>query len=160
MKISISASPPELIVKSNLKGFTLLDQIGCADKNAIDGAVFLRNNDPRFCAIEAMAQVGSMHARFTRDFDLHVFLLKIERLDFFTEFGEEGIYRLRAVLQAGSDKAFSYGIRMRTANGARAAEGIFCFASLPYDCLFRKEKLKNHYKEIFECLRGNSNDAF
>ena len=149
----------ELTIKSNRDGFVLLDRICGMNENGIEGGVFLPDNAPYFWPVEAMAQLGGMHVRSAHDFDRHVFLLKIEDLEFFMETAERGDYLLRAMLRAKSDRAFSYRIRMESERKSSFAEGTFWFASLPYDRVFKEEKLKNNYKELFECLRKNSKDA-
>ncbi len=146
-----------MTITSHCRGFVLLDRIGTIDENIINGAVFLPNNVPLFWVIEAMAQLGGMHARFMHDFNLHVFLLKINRLDFLSQITGKGWYFLWAELRAASDKAFSYRVRMTSPQDSTLAEGMFCFASRDYDHVFQEDKLKNHYKELFTCLRTNSN---
>lgn len=144
-------------ITSRRNGFVLLDRIGFVDENSIDGAAFLPAKAPCFWFIEAMAQLGAMHARYMHSFDLHVVLLKISWLSFFSKDAEEGWYSLRALLQATSDKASSYHVQMSAPSARSFAQGQFCFAFQDYDHVFQEKQLKKHYKDLLACLRKNLN---
>jgi len=147
----------QVTITSRRNGFVLLDRIGPVDENSIDGAVFLPARAPYFWTIEAMAQLGAMHARYMHSFDLHVFLLKINWLNFLSKEAEEGWYSLRAMLQATSDKASSYQVQMIAPSDQSFAQGQLCFAFQDYDHVFQEKQLKKHYKDLFACLRKNLN---
>jgi hypothetical protein len=147
----------QVTITSGRNGFVLLDRIGTVDEKSIDGAVFLPARAPYFCIIEAMAQLGAMHARYMHSFDLHVFLLKINWLNFFSKDVEEGWYSLRAMLQGTSDKASSYQVQVSAPSERSFAQGQLCFAFQDYNHVFQEKQLKKHYKDLFACLRKKSN---
>jgi hypothetical protein len=139
-----------LHIQTNLQDFRMVDQISFLDPTRIEGLTSL-DGLPVAMAIESLAQLGALHARFLTEFEKHCFLLVIEQL----YVGETNLPResiaLKGLLVGQSKRAFSYDVEA-TYQGTVFLGGRLIFGSIDYDHRFRRENLKPHYESIFACL--------
>jgi len=146
-----------VVIHSGLNGFVLLDQLNQIDPEIITGRKTFRNA-PIYLGIEAMAQLGAMHVRMLSDFQKHAFLLGVKHMEI-TRASESlaGEYRLEGILKSNSDAAFSYALTAEHSGCAREhvkIKGLFLFSVVAYNATFKKERLENHYRKVFQCLRN------
>ncbi len=139
-----------LSINSQLRGFNLVDRISYVDGDGIRGeALFSRA--PLYAGLEAMAQLGALHARRHIDFKRHLFLLKIESCCLPWQGPLQGRFRLSATMIGHSNQAFAYRENARGPDGI-VLEAELLFGSIAYDREFNKEVLQRHYRELFGAI--------
>ncbi len=143
-----------MTIRTGLKRFLLVDRILRVDAGAIEG-VRAFSNAPVFLGIEAMAQLGALLVRHLCGFERHAFLLKINQCILPRSPTLNGPFLLHGRLTGRSDSAFTCALSAEQ-NGQRSLEAECIFAVVPYDQAFQKEMLKNHYQEVFSCLKNGS----
>ncbi len=137
-------------INTGLDGFVLLKGIKTVSSKTILGWTQLVENQS-FLAMEALAQLGAIHARYLCDFNFHAFLLKMNRFDQMAPIIANDPLDLTAKLLVRTQSAFTYGLKA-VSNNETICNAEFSFAVLPYDQRFKKQELKAHYKRIFTCL--------
>ena len=140
----------ELRINTRRHDFRMVDEISAVDGKHIKG---LTSPDglPVSMAIECLAQLGALHARFLTAFKKHCFLLVIERLDIMEASAPKGALELDGLLIARTGRAFSYALQALSGEQV-LLDGQLVFASVDYDDNFKRERLKSHYQRIFTCL--------
>mgnify|MGYP006294460233 CR=1 FL=1 len=128
----------------------MVDQISALDRKQIEG-VKSSGGVSLFMAIEALAQLGALHARFLTEFKKHCFLLTIDHLDVSATSFSGGPLRLYGSLIGQTRRAFSYAVQA-TNEEKTFLYGQLVFAATDYDGRFRREHLEGHYRRIFACL--------
>ncbi len=141
-------------VNTGLSSFILVDRIIQAEEKEISG-IKTFNNEPAYLGLESLAQLGAFHVRYVTGFKRHAFLMKIDRCLMPGKQGMNGTYALSGTLVSRSSSAFSYTLQAKKGN-AVSLEGEFLFATVAYDKNFKKEILKEHYKNVFLCLQNDS----
>ncbi len=141
-------------VNTGLSSFTLIDRIIQAEEKEISGTKAF-HNDPVYLGIETLAQLGAFHVRYISGFKRHAFLMKIDRCLMLEKQGLNGAYALSGTLVSRSTSAFTYALQAKKGR-AVSLEGEFIFATVDYGKNFKKEMLKEHYKNIFSCLQNDS----
>lgn len=144
-------------VCSGLEGFVLLDSVSGISREAISGLKQFRDAPP-WLVMESLAQLGALHVRYRRNFEMHAFLLGIKHCDF-SSGHMRGSVRLCGESTAESSSAYSYNLLALDENGNRT-EGEFLFSVVDYDDRhFKGDVLRNHYEKVFSCLiNGSSSD--
>jgi len=143
-----------ITVNTGLNHFILIDRIIQTDEEDIHGMKIF-NNDPVYLGLESLAQLGAFHVRYISGFKRHAFLMKIDRCLVSEKQGLNGAYALSGTLLSRSASAFSYVLQAKKDSGI-SLEGEFIFATVDYDRNFKKEILKEHYKNVFSCLQNDS----
>lgn len=144
----------DITIHTGLNRFVLVDQITRVEGEVIEG-VKTFSNAPVFLGVEALAQLGALHVRHLIRFEQHAFLLKINQCVFPQSDALNGTWLLHGRLTGQSDSAFTYALSAER-KGQRLLEAQCIFAVVPYDQGFQKEILKNHYQEVFSCLKNDS----
>lgn len=137
-------------INTGLDGFVLLKGIKTVSPQAISGWTQLVENQS-FLAMEALAQLGAIHARYLCDFNFHAFLLKVNHFDQMAPIIMNDPLDLTAELRVRTQSAFTYGLKA-VSNNEFICNAEFSFAILPYDKRFKKQETKAHYQRIFTCL--------
>ncbi|MFH2059951.1 MAG: hypothetical protein ABIJ59_13735 [Pseudomonadota bacterium] len=149
-----------LDINTGMDGFILLKGIRSVSLEQINGwACFY--NATAFEAIEALAQLGAMHARFLCDFDRHAFLLKINHFNGFNKTNFTGDFDLQGKLVVKTQSAFTYQLTagsVATFGEKSICSGEFSFAVLNYNQRFKQGVLKAHYRKVFLCLSNLKNE--
>ncbi len=143
-----------ITVNTRLDGFVLLDRIIQVEEKGILGTKAF-NNDPVYLGLESLAQLGAFHVRYISEFKRHAFLMKIDRCLMPGKQVLNGEYALSGSLVNRSASAFSYALQAKKGNDV-SLDGEFLFATVDYDKNFKKEILKEHYKNVFLCLQNDS----
>ncbi len=138
-------------VNTGLDGFVLLDRILETGDKIITGEREYYN-DPVYLGIESLAQLGAYHVRFINDFEIHAFLLKINRCCVIGSKILYGKYLIDGRLINQSKSSYSYFLRSEKEDQMQI-EGEFLFSTLKYNKNFNKKILKKHYRRVFSCLR-------
>jgi hypothetical protein len=147
----------DLRIHMGLDDFTMIDSVSAVDEKRIEGLANL-DSIPVSMGIEAVAQLGALHARFLTAFAKHCFLLVIECLDVAQVTSPIGTLHLHAALETRTQRAFSYAVKA-SARGRELLSGRFIVGAVDYDERFRQECLECHYRKIFQCLtQGLPND--
>jgi len=145
----------KLTINTGLDRFLLLDRITDVTERTIQGIALLSEEMPVYLLVEAMAQLGAMHVRFVTDFGCHAFLLGISNLCMAdTHWHPEG-FAMTGSLENRSTAGFSYTVTTEIRGGHPIA-GAFLYATIPYDEMFRRDRLKHHYEKVFSCLHNVS----
>ncbi len=139
-------------INTGLKSFLLLKAITDADNKTIQGWTTF-SHAPAFLSLEALAQLGGMHARYVCGFDAHVFLLKIDRFESLCEPDLNGKFDMSGELLVKTQSAFTYHLK-GVSEEKVCVSGKFSFAMQAYDEQFKQNLLQEHYKRVFSCLRG------
>jgi hypothetical protein len=139
-------------INTGLKGFQLLKGITDADDKTIRGWTIF-SHAPAFLSMEALAQLGGMHARYVCGFDFHVFLLKIDRFENLNEPVLNGKFDMSGKLLVKTQSAFTYLLKGVSEENV-CVSGKFSFAMQAYGERFKQDLLQDHYKRVFSCLRG------
>lgn len=142
-----------LIINTKLPGFVLIDKITEATAEYINGTKNF-SNVPVYLGIESLAQLGAYHIRFITRFERHAFLLKITSCLMPATNIIDGRYLLYGTLLSRSESAFTCRLRAKKENET-SIEGEFLYATVDYNHNFKKEKLQNHYREVFLCLQND-----
>lgn len=143
-----------ITINTGLQNFLLIDRIAdVGDRNICGFKHF--SKAPAFHGIEALAQLGALHARYATNFEMHAFLLKISSTTIQYYYNLDGFFQLSGILESNSTKAFNYQLTAYS-NGKVIIEGKFIFALSEYNNAFKKEMLQNHYKKVFSCLQNDS----
>ncbi|CAN2039116.1 conserved hypothetical protein [Candidatus Magnetomoraceae bacterium gMMP-15] len=141
-----------IIINTGLNDFRLVDSIIKFDNESIKGVKSF-SNVPVYEGIESLAQLGALHVRFINSFKKHAFLVKIKYCSMPKKQILNGRFQIKAKLISRSRHAFSYVVEAKKENLLQF-KGEFLFATINYDNKFKKEILKNHYKEVFSsCTR-------
>lgn len=106
---------------------------------------------PVYTGLEALAQLASIHVRYNLDFERHAFLLKVDRCDLPTLETLSGDFSLGAERVSQSSQSFAYGV---TAQGPDdlAIQAQLLIGTQDYDERFKKDRLKQYYRNLFEAL--------
>ncbi len=139
-------------INTGLKGFLLLKGITDTDNKTIHGWTTF-SHAPAFLSMEALAQLGGMHARYVCGFDSHVFLLKIDRFESLNEPNLNGKFDMSGELLVKTQSAFTYRLK-GVLEEKVCVSGKFSFARQTYDERFKQKCLQEHYKRGFSCLCG------
>ncbi len=140
-------------INTDLKQFIILDNIYSIEKSGIAGSFTLKKEES-FLIMESLAQIGAMHVRWLHSFDSHAALLKINSMKFIDKNISTGKYILNGKLTGKSNRAFSYKMQAIHSDNT-AVHGDLLFTLIEYDSVFKKDIIKNHYMEIFQCLEKN-----
>jgi hypothetical protein len=143
----------KITVNTGLNGFIVVDRIIQADEQDISGIKTVADA-PACLVLESLAQLGAFHVRYITNFQRHAFLLKIGRCVMPAQEKLDGTYQLSATLVNRSAAAFSYRLRARS-EGRVCMEGEFLFATVDYNQVFKKERLQEHYRNVFSCLQND-----
>jgi hypothetical protein len=143
-----------ITVNTELNNFILVDKITHAEAQNISG-IKTFSNAPAYLALESLAQLGAFHVRYLTGFEKHAFLLKITRCLIPAQEELNGTYRLSGMLVSRSISAFSHILQAEKGDRIQI-EGEFMFATVDYDRSFQKEKLMDHYRNVFSCLQNDS----
>jgi hypothetical protein len=110
---------------------------------------------PVYAGLEAMAQLAALHVRYSLAFERHAFLLKVDRCDLPPLETLDGSFRLTAERLGQSSRSFAYGV---TALGPDdlALQAQLLIGTLDYNGWFKKERLKQHYRNLFKALSNGS----
>lgn len=139
-----------LTINTGMDGFILLKGIRSVSLEQINGWTSFCNSKA-FETMEALAQLGAMHARYLCDFDRHAFLLKINHFGGLNKINFTGDSDLHGTLLVRTQSAFTY--KLTAVSGEESiCSGEFSFAVLDYDQRFKKGVLKAHYRKVFSCL--------
>jgi len=115
-------------------------------------AIPVTNKDSTlFVVLEAMAQVGALHARYFDNFQRHVFLVKVAHCILPDHLPAREIIKIQADMRGKSDRSFSYHIQAWGKNHV-VMEGDFWFSSIDYDERFNAVTLRHHYRDLWTCL--------
>ncbi len=142
-----------IVIRSNLSGFVMLDEIVDAGPDSIEGFKQL-DRAPVYLGVETLAQLGAFHVRYLIDFQKHAFLLGIKSC-LLPQKGElSGNCRLVGRLESRSSSAFSYRLTA-TVEDEAAIDGEFMFALAEYgESGFNRDILQSHYRKVFSCLKS------
>jgi hypothetical protein len=147
-----------LIITSRMRGFQLIRRItDVSDRHMRADATIAQW--PLYTGLEVMAQLAALHVRCSLSFERHAFLLKVERCDLPPLETLNGRFRLTAERLGQSSQSFAYGV---TALGPDdlALEARLLIGTLDYDGRFKKERLKQHYRNLFKALSNGSTRSF
>jgi hypothetical protein len=108
---------------------------------------------PVYTGLEAMAQLAALHVRYSLDFERHAFLLKVERCDLPTLETLDGDFSLTAERLSQSSQSFAYGTTAQGPDGL-TIQAQLLIGTLDYDERFKKDRLKQYYRKLFEALRN------
>jgi hypothetical protein len=100
-----------------------------------------------------MAQLAALHVRYSLDFKRHVFLLKIDRYDLPPLETLNGDFSLIAERISQSSQSFAYGVIAQGPDDL-TMQAQLLIGTLDYDERFNKDRLKQHYRKIFEAMRN------
>ena len=145
-----------LHINTGLDGFILLNGIRRVNQTRISAWTRF-NQDHEYLGIEALAQLGAIHARYLCDFEQHAFLMKINFFDLVQQWDPALACDLQADLLVKTQSALRYQLSAQT-NGRKLCFGQFSFGLVEYDQRFQKHELKAHYKRIFTCLSHSTNE--
>ncbi len=141
-----------MIINTGLDGFIMPDKITAMTETAVEAIKIPDgSNDKVFINIETMAQICALHTRFCIDYEKHAFLLKINAFKNCSDVAGEGDIRIHAEIVSSSKEAFSYTVSA-SQNKIELFSGKLLIAVTGYSDTFDKEKLKEHYRNIFSCL--------
>lgn len=146
-----------LTINTGLEGFVLPGRITSMDQGTIQ-AVKVFDDVPSFLAVEALAQLGAMHARWSVDFERHIFLLAIKHCVLPAGPKVSGRFKLRAEQTAHSRMGIAYDVMAEDGNGP-VVQGAFMFAATAYDKPFDRRTLETHYRKVLACLKNGSANA-
>jgi hypothetical protein len=146
-----------LTINTGLEDFILLGSIVGLEPRTIR-AVKVFEDAPAFLAMEALAQLGAMHARWSVDFERHVFLLAIQHCVLPASPKVSGRFQLRAEQTAHSRAGFAYEVLAEDDSGP-VAQGAFMFATTAYGEAFDRQILETHYRKVLACLTNGSANA-
>ncbi|RLC27127.1 MAG: hypothetical protein DRH21_00090 [Deltaproteobacteria bacterium] len=138
-------------VNTGLEDFVLLDRILETGAATIAGKKEYFNN-PAYLGIESLAQLGAYHVRFINDFEIHAFLLKINRCRVIGNKILHGEYLIDGRLINQSKSSCSYFLKAKKEDQIQI-EGEFLFSTLEYNNNFNKKILEKHYRRVFSCLK-------
>jgi hypothetical protein len=108
---------------------------------------------PVYTGLEAMAQLAALHVRYSLDFERHAFLLKIDRCDLPMLEALDGDFRLNAECIGQSSQSFAYGVTAQGPDGI-TIQARLLIGTQDYDERFKKDRLKQYYRKLFEALRN------
>jgi hypothetical protein len=141
-------------VNSGLPCILLLDRITAISPAGIRGTCTFAGK-MAFTMIEALAQLGAFHVRWSDGFVRQAFLMKIGGCALPDPLPASGPLALQGELTGQSERSFSYRMKAERRNG-RVMEGDFWFSTVNYDERFDSKKLKDHYEKVFACLTSVS----
>ena len=143
-------NPGDIQINTGLARFILIDGITAVKAKAIHGVKYF-SDSPLYSGMESLAQLGAFHIRFLTGFKRHAFLLKINRFLVSGKTPLDGNHLLYGTLSGRSTSAFSYILETKKENITQI-EGEFLFALKEYDHKFKRELLREHYRQIFSSL--------
>lgn len=108
---------------------------------------------PVYTGLEAMAQLAALHVRCSLDFERHAFLLKVDRCILPMLETLVGDFSLTAERVSQSSQSFTYGVIAQGPDGLTIRAQLL-IGTLDYDERFNKDRLKQHYRKLFEALRN------
>jgi hypothetical protein len=140
----------QLTIKSHMAGFQLLRRVTDVSKRRMQADARFAQW-PVYTGLEAMAQLAALHVRHNLAFDRHAFLLKVGCCDLPALKTLEGGFSLTADCVSQSSQSFAYRVV------ALGPEDVIMRAELligtqDYDEQFSKDRLKHHYRKLFETL--------
>ena len=140
-----------ITIHSRLNDFKLVAQITQVTAAGICAAADFERM-PMYGGLEAMAQLVALHVRHCLDFERHAFLLKVIQCRWTNQNDLEGRYRLSADLRSQSSNTFAYQANAQGPDGEMLSADLL-IGTKSYDCEFKEDVLKTHYKEIFRKLQ-------
>lgn len=137
-------------------GFVFLDRLDVLEKE--HGSALRRFIDaPLWEGVEALAQLASLHQRWSRDFAREAFLLSVQSLEATVSLDEAvliGECRLDAVLLVRTEGAAQYTTLLReAAGGDPMLRMVLHIGVRAFQDAARATLLRRRYREIFQCLR-------
>ena len=143
------------IINTGLASNLRLRAICGFDSSRMLAIAGINNTAPAlFSLLEAMAQAGALHARYSDNFQRHVFLVKVAHCILPEHLPAGEVIILQAEMRGKSDRSFFYHIQAREEN--HALEGDFWFSSVDYDERFSAAALRQHYRDLWTCLTSAS----
>lgn len=143
-----------LTINSHMAGFQLIRRItDVSDRRIRASAAFAQW--PVYTGLEAMAQLAALHVRCSLDFARHAFLLKLDSCDLPTLETLTGDFSLTAERISQSSQSFAYGVIAHGSNDL-ALQAQLLIGTLDYDERFKKDRLKQYYRKLFEKLCNGS----
>lgn len=141
-------------INSGLPSVLLLDRItALTSADVRGGAAF--DGKRLFTLIEALAQLGALHVRWSDGFCRQAFLIKVGHCVLPEPLPASGYLDVAGVLTGRSDRSFIYRLWAER-EGKTLMTGEFWFSTTDYDDRFDAAKLKDHYERVFTCLTSAS----
>lgn len=141
-----------LTINSHMHSFQLIRRVtDVTDRRIQADAVFAQW--PVYTGLEAMAQLAALHVRYSIDFERHAFLLKVDRCDLPTLETLAGDFSLTAERFSQSSQSSAYGV-IAQGPGDLAMRGQLLIGTLDYDEHFKKDRLKQYYRKLFQALHN------
>jgi hypothetical protein len=139
-----------LTINSHMASFQLIGRVTDVSNRRVQAdATFAQW--PVYTGLEAMAQLAALHARYSLAFERHVFLLKIDRYDLPPLETLNGDFSLIAERISQSSQSFAYGVTAKGPDGL-TLQAQLLIGTLDYDGRFQKDRLKQHYRKLFDVL--------
>lgn len=143
-----------LTIDSHMPCFQLIRRVADVSNRRIQ-AVAAFAQWPVYTGLEAMAQLATLHARYNLDFERHAFLLKVDRCDLPTLETLSGDVSLTAERVSQSSQSFAYGVIAQGPDDL-TMQAQLLIGTLDYNEDFKKERLKQYYRKLFEALCNGS----
>ena len=141
-----------LTIHSHMPCFQLIRRVTDVSNRSVQAdAAFAQW--PIYTGLEAMAQLAALHVRYSLDFERHAFLLKVDRCDLPAPEKLDGDFSLTAERVSQSSQSFAYGTIAQGPNGL-TIEAQLLIGTLDYDERFKKDRLKQYYRKLFETLHN------
>ena len=132
--------------------FVLLDAVTHCDAATLE-AVRCFSGDEAWQGMEAVAQAAALHQRWLAAFERHAFLLGLEECRCTEPLC--GTLGIRVRLTGQSAQAATYSCELVSETGERPLSAALSVGLVPYDAVFRRERLERRYRELFQCLIRN-----
>ena len=140
-------------INTGLDGFVFPSAISKISDRKIDATVLFKQAAD-FIGIEVLAQTAAMHVRYLCDFNKHAFLLKVERFEDTLVLKSNIVYDIYGEVIAKTDFVYSCRLSM-CKDGEAVNSGIVVIAVKSYDDIFKKEVLKEYYRNRLNFCMGN-----
>ncbi len=141
-----------LIINTGLDGFIMPDKITMLTATTIEAVKIIDDaNNKDYIKNETMAQICALHTRFCLDYEKHAFLLKTNEFIITSDLTDYGEILINAEIMSSGKEAFLYNVRAFQTS-TELFTGKLLIAVTDYGDTFKKEMLKEHYRNIFSCL--------
>ena len=139
-----------MLIRSDRKKIPRLDTILSYDANMILAERRFKG-EQRFSALEVCAQLCALHVRKRYRFDCHAFLLSFSTVTPIPPKILNGMGRFEGRLNGISQRAFSYDVKFQLEPMA-AIQIKLNIGTSAYGKMFKKEKLRPYYQQLFASL--------
>lgn len=142
----------QLTINSYMAGFQLIRRITDVSSRRMQADARFAQW-PVYTGLEAMAQLAALHVRHSLAFERHAFLLKVGYCDLPVSETLDGDFSLTADRVSQSSQTFSYRVAAKGPEDI-AMQSELLIGTKEYDKHFRKDRLKHHYRKLFEALHS------